>query len=87
MNKAWSWKVKESELLWKNVLLPLTIPYIVISWGKLLLYAFCVVSVLRYCHNPWIQQETPKDELIFPSVFVVRVRAHELNLRMVRVWI
>ena len=30
MNKAWSWKVKESKLLWKNVLLPSTTPLMVL---------------------------------------------------------
>jgi hypothetical protein len=35
MNKAWLWKVKESELLQKNVSLSLTIPLMVPPWGKL----------------------------------------------------
>jgi hypothetical protein len=53
-NKAWSWKVKESKLLWKNVSLPLTIPLMVLPWGKLLLCTFHAVISSMYCHNPQI---------------------------------
>jgi hypothetical protein len=34
MFSVWSWKVKESKLLQKNVSLPLTIP-LMVFWGKL----------------------------------------------------
>ena len=57
MSKVWSWKVKESELLQKNVSLPSTIPLMVPPWGKLPqedVYAFHATIVLRYCHNPQI---------------------------------
>jgi hypothetical protein len=50
------------------------------------LCAFHAVISLRYCHNPRIRLETPKDELLVPSVFMVRVRAHESNLEMVCAW-
>ena len=52
--KAWPWKVKESKLLRKNISLPLTIPLMVLPWGKLLLCAFLALISLRYCHNPQI---------------------------------
>ena len=52
VSKVWLWKVKESKLLQKNISLPLTIPLMVLLWGKLLLCAFRAVISLRYCHNP-----------------------------------
>jgi hypothetical protein len=36
MNKARLWKVKESELLQKNISLPLTIPLMDLPWGNFL---------------------------------------------------
>ena len=74
------------QILRKNISLPLAIPSMVRPWGKLP-REDCAKSVLRYCHNPQIGLRTPKGELIFPSMFVVRVRVDESNLRMVKVWI